>query len=241
MKKIDKIVIAVGVVVIIIAAIGIWYYSQLPIEEEPEEVLKTFDVMWEERQGSLTPIEGVAYDKVLGKDEEFNETILIPVSNIREVTFTLTWEDDRTFGLKNKGRDTLTFSVISPDGEEIGSEPSVGNGTIVFTAVNPESPDMVSYIEAESIEEAERILDNYTCERWKNEPFELHVKVKVGETILRPLKRLKDKGNNFTIDITYTYYQPILTEEEPTIITTSVEYSERVAIGAILTTGYGFR
>ena len=248
MKKGDKIVIAVGVAVIVLAAIGLWIYAQEAGNEQqgqPQEKIKTYDVTWEEKQGSLSSVEGSASDKILGKDVDYNGTITIPVSNIKSITFTLTWEDDHTYGiLKKKGEDTLTFSVISPDGNEVGNEQSIGNGTIVLTANNPESPQLVSYVEAKTLEDAERILEsNYTCEKWKNEPFELHVNVKVGEKLLRPLKRLKDNGNNFTIDITYTYYEPIIVEGEQSSSATTTEetpYTEELAVGAIFSTAYGF-
>jgi len=253
MKKGDKIVIAVGVAVIVLAAIGLWIYAQEAGNEQqgqPQEKIKTYDVTWEEKKGSLSSVEGSASDKILGKDVDYNGTITIPVSNIKSITFTLTWEDDHTYGiLKKKGEDTLTFSVVSPDGKEIGNEQSIGNGTIILTATNPESPQMVSYVEAKTLEDAERILEsNYTCENWKNEPFELHVSVKVGEKFYRPLKRLMDTENNFTIDVTYTYYVPHLTEETTSSEETSVEetssstemIAETDAIGQIIATGYGF-
>jgi len=43
--------------------------------------------------------------------------------------------------------------------------------------------------------------------------FDTKITIKTGEKLRRPLKFLMDKGNDFEIKITYTYYSPVVTEE----------------------------
>lgn len=219
MKKSDQIIIAVGVVVIIIAAIGILLWKPAPSEEaKPEETMKTFEVKWTEKTATISPdnTDFYARDKIIGADEPYKGNISIPVYNLKSVTFTLTWKDDHTFGLlRKKGEDTLTLEIIPPEGSMISDE-SVGNGTIIETFDNINMKPYIASIKANNSEEAMEILEKeYYSNKWKDEPFQIHVNVSVGEKFFKPIRRILDKGNNFTLEITYTYYEPTLTEEQP--------------------------
>lgn len=219
MKATDKLVVIIGVVIIILAAIGIFLYGR-PVQREEEkktEAIKSFTVTWVEKTGYASPdnTDMVAYDRLL-RDVPYSANVTISQYNLKCVKFILTWEDDRTYGLlRKKGQDTLTFEVTSPDGANI-SEESVGNGTIeiVFDNINP--MPSIDEIIANSSSEAMDKLEGYYGEKYKDQAFKISVGIKVGEKIFRPLKRLLDSGNNFTIKVEYTYYEPRIEERSVT-------------------------
>lgn len=90
------------------------------------------------------------------KNEPFTLTIKIPEDNLRSVMFKLKWEDD--FDLKTSlfdfGRDTLTFSIKSPDGIELYEKKSIGEGTICFTEGDINSKPSITTIEASNESDA---------------------------------------------------------------------------------------
>lgn len=233
MKSTDKLIVIIGVVIIVLAAIGIFLYRPVPKEEEKRtEAVKTYAVTWTEKTGYASPDnpDMVAYDKLLFKDIPYSANVTISQYNLKSVRFILTWEDDHTYGLlRKKGLDTLTFEVTAPDGT-VKSEESVGNGTIeiVFDNINP--VPYVDEIKANSSSEALDKLQDYYSEKWKDQPFKVNVSVKVGEKIFRPLKRLLDKGNNFTIEVEYVYYEP---EIGTSSVTVSSSTSEMTAMKAM--------
>ena len=214
LKKNDKLILIVGVVILIVAAIGIAFYTSadtdgIDLYVPPEE--KTFDVTWREVTMEKPIINGVAK-----KEYSESEPISAPDGSIlTKVEFQLTWEDDYTSGLLiNKGEDTLT-AKIGKSGAEPEEKTSIKQGNMTFSFnVNDRPSD--DYIEAEDADEAKGIVD----ERFPNEneaSFDVAVNVQTGEKLrLRPLKLLRyfqDKGNNFDLRITYTYY--VFNIEEP--------------------------
>jgi len=217
MKNADKLIVILGAVILVAAAVGIYLYKPQPGEGgEEKEIEKIFSVEWTEGVGYAQPDnpDMQAKDKIIGKDEPYYANVTISQYNLKSVKFILRWEDNRIHGLfkKNKGLDKLTFEVTSPDGTTETRE-SEGNGTleIVFDNINP--IPSVSEIKANDTNEALKKLQDYYNDRWAGESFKIKVSVKVGESILRPLKRLFDKGNNFTIEVIYTYYEPTLEEK----------------------------
>jgi len=214
MKATDKLIVVVGVVIIILAAIGIFLYRPAPRGEGITPAKgKIYAVTWVERTGTAVPDnpDMVAYDKLF-RDVPYTANVTISQYNLKSVRFILKWEDDRTYGFfRKKGLDTLTFEVTAPDGTK-KSEDSKGNGTIEFVFDNINPMPAINEIKANSSAEAMEKLRDYYGERWKDEPFKVNVSVKVGESIFRPLKRLRDRGNNFTIEVEYVYYEPVIEE-----------------------------
>ena len=214
LKKNDKLILIVGVVILIVAAIGIAFYTSADTDDidlyvEPEET--TFDVTWKEVTMEKPIINGVAK-----KEYSESETISAPTwSVLTNVEFRLDWEDDYTYGLLfTKGEDTLTAEIAKQ-----GSEPrmieSTGSGNMTFSFnVNDRPSD--DYVEAEDANKAKEIVDEWFLN--ENEAsFDVKVNVQTGEKfgfrILKSIHRLMDKGNNFDLKVTYTYY--VFNIEEP--------------------------
>lgn len=215
LKRNDKIIIIVAVIVLILAGIGIAAYTPEDVGDRlPERDVLTYIVDWDIRTGSLQSMSEFA-----GKKSPYEGTVQIDQRNLKTVTFNLSWMDDKTTLLGRAGLDTLTLEITTPDGEtrdesrKSASKSKNGNIMMEFQVSNgiPSNEP----IEAEDIYEAEDELQNnesYYHETWSNEAFTINVYVKVGE--MRPLKKLLEKGNSFNLEITYEYYYPMLIEEE---------------------------
>ena len=244
LKKSDKIIAIVGVLILVIAAIGIVLYTSTEEveEKEPEEKLLTFDVYEEVKTGSA---ERETYKfnklKLVTKVVSLEEKECFPVSvdNLKSVEFKITYEDDRTGRLLGKilnkvlglkiGKDTLTITIIDPDGTEHKGESIVGSGntTITFDGINP--PIYTEQIEAETDVEAMEELEYLYGTKWKDGVFKIKAELSSKEAIPlldgRLLEKLDD--DDFTLEITYTYYDYDLEEiedddkETVTVITSS--------------------
>jgi len=214
LKKNDKLILIVGVVILIIAATAIALYTSADvgdIDVFTESDKKTFDITWDEVTTDKSVINGKAQ-----KSYSESEHISAPDGSIlTKVEFNITWEDDYTSGLLiNKGEDTLTAKIGKP-GAEPEKKTSIKQGTMKFPFnVNDIPSD--DYVEAEDLDEAKEIVDEWFPN--ENEAsFDVTVNVQTGEKLrLRPIKLIryfKDKGNDFDLKITYTYY--VFDMEEP--------------------------
>jgi hypothetical protein len=213
LKKNDKIIIIVAVVVIIFAGIGIAMYQSPKTTTPPptSSGTKSFDVVWKTQNGSLTTISEFA-----GKKAQYEGTITIPVGNIKTITFNLTWTDDHMTFLKRMGLDTLTIEVTTPDGRSIiegnKSAPVTGKGYVMFT-ISPDIIPPVTPVKAVDAQAAQAMLKQkpYYDESWTNKDIHFNVSVQIGE--IRILKKMRDKGNDFDLKVTYQYSEGVLKDD----------------------------
>ena len=224
LKKNDKIVIIVAVLILVIAGVAIAMYQSPTTTSDLNSLIpmeKNYEIIWTEQNGSLSTITGFA-----GKKSPYQGTVMIPEKNVKSITFYLSWIDDRMTFMKRRGLDSLTLEVTMPDGiyyftETSTSAPITGEGTISHTIFNniipPETP-----IEAENENDAQAKLEEapYIDDSWTNKDIGINVSVDIGE--IRLLKQLRDKGNDFELKITYQYYDGALKED--TNITTGGDY-----------------
>ena len=208
LKKNDKLIIIIAIVVIIIAAIGLAAYNPPDdnITNDNDE-MNLYDVSWETQTKTVTLDGGELY---AGKNSKYSEEFTIGDENILKVTIEISWEDDSTYGiLTTKGKDTLTADIMFNGATETWK--SVRNGSKEFTYKINNMPANTT-IEAESETIAiTKLNEEYSIEN--SLTFNIDVKVQPGEKIFRLLKFLKDKGNDFMLDITYEYYYPTLSED----------------------------
>jgi hypothetical protein len=213
LKKNDKIILIVGVVILIIAGIGIAMYTVSDDgdkevgEQTPEKMTYTYS--WEQKTGEVT----VGSTLYTGKSEPYEESVAIKSMEgtvLTSVIFKLNWEDDSTYGLiMKKGLDTLT-AEISLNGKTIDYS-SKGEGNFTFS-FSPYSRPAGDSVEAEDKSDAESEI-NAMLEGKNQADFDVKVSIQTGERIIRLLKFLRDKGNDFELTAEYTYYQYTL--EEP--------------------------
>ena len=213
LKKNDKIIVIVAVVILVIAGVAIaMYQSPKTSNVLPSTITseKNYDVTWTIRNGTLNTISEFA-----GKKSQYQTTIQIPVGNLKSITFNLSWTDDRMTFMKRMGLDSLTLEVTTPDGvtfsETNTSAPITGDGTITYTVATGIIPPVSLKAIDEKTAQAKLKEKPYNDNTWANKDININVSVQIGEH--RIVKRLRDKGNNFELKITYEYYDGTLKED----------------------------
>ena len=215
LKKNDKIVIIVAVLILVFAGVGVAMYQSPDTTNKLSSILtteKNYDVVWTLRNGSLNTISEFA-----GKKTPYEGTITIPEGNVKCVTFNLSWTDDHMTFMKRMGLDSLTLEVTMPNGTNYFTETNksaqiTGDGTISHTIVNDIIPPNTP-IKADNEQDAQTKLKDksYNDDSWTEKEITINVSVQIGE--IRILKKMRDKGNNFELEITYQYYDAVLKED----------------------------
>lgn len=207
LKKNDKIIVIIAVAVLVIAGIGIAAYTPPPIDINGSYTASetTYHVSWRTNSGSYP----LSDDFYAGKNEPYSKDVTIDQENLLSVKIELTWTDDHTYGiLRKKGLDTLFLDVTNRG--QTKSLDQVGNGTmnIIFNLRNIPT---IETIPADSLTEAEEKIKTEYYDN-TDESFTIEVRVQTGERIFRLFKYLRDKGNDFDLKITYTYFDALVTE-----------------------------
>lgn len=208
LKKNDKIIVIVGVVILLIAGIGIAVYSPTEhsgISHFHPDGMYAYDVSWNNYSKTVS-IDAQTY---AGRGAPFNYELDIKHKNILNVVVEISWQDDHTYGiLFTRGLDTLTADIQCKG--KTDSWVSIGEGSREFYySINSMPYD--TQIRADSTEEA---LEKVHQEYYKQDTVALSIDVDVdpGERIWRPLKYLRDKGNDFDLTIRYEYYEAEFSE-----------------------------
>jgi len=212
LKKTDKIIAIIGVLILIIAGIGIFLYvgTEEATSSEPTEG-NMYEVTWERHTATMQQT------GTLGKKGAYTEPFDVSAQGgvLTNVVVYFVWKDTKTYGLKDKvnvglrkkGQDTLT-AVITLVGGEAQTHKSVGsadNTTDPKMFTINSAPQDEEITDASSIEEAKQIvMDKYPNK--DKASFETKITLKVGEKLLRPLKYMMEQGDKFTMNIEYTYY-----------------------------------
>lgn len=223
LKRSDKIIAVVGVIIILVAIAGILFYYETEDTTEgngtPTEKVE-YKVEWIEETGNFT-IDGAK----AGKNAPYTDPININLKDgeiLKDVDIYISWSDDYSskFSLPNRNcADTLTATFTPIEGEAQTHE-SVGSGEdnlhfVIYKDIDPEDgtiDDVSDIYEAES-----RILENYSDKN--SASFDVEVKVKTGESKIlihfRAIKKiyaLLDKGNGFDLTVSYNYLRPDVQE-----------------------------
>ncbi|MEF8879356.1 MAG: hypothetical protein V5A64_03065 [Candidatus Thermoplasmatota archaeon] len=223
LKKSDKIIAIVGVVILVLAGIGIYVASQGEPEEKEEEPIEEtnfYTVTNEEKTVSTSPdnTDYLVKNKILKKrSQPYLGTLNLTQDNLKNVEFTVEYQDSISgmlFGLlKKAGRDTLTIEIMDEDNEVIEKQQITGSGNTTITVPIGDAIQM-GEIEAESREEAESILEEeyFTYDKTYN----VRVSINVKEGFLRPIALLREvmKNDQFDLNVEYTYFDYSLMEEE---------------------------
>ena len=212
LKKSDKIIAIVGVIILIIAGIGIVLYSSSE-EENGIPTIKTEDEMMYDVTFTISaPMTAVpdntAYSikpKLLNTKPYVGE-VTISQKNLQSVKFYLTYTDNvkgflmgRLF--KGIGADTLTVTIKDSEDNSIISNTGKGsltvNETIEFSSLISLEPIEAMDITAAKSELEKRFIDN-------EESYKITVSLKTG--LWGKFRELL-KTDSFNLEISYTYYE----------------------------------
>jgi len=209
LKKNDKIILIVGVVILVVAGVGIALYSAPESDEnvgEPSDEVMTYTYTWEQHTGEKVIGESLN----AGKNSPYEDTFMVssgPNTVITNVDLNLVWKDDYSYGLLVKrGLDTLSAEISLDDETKTESSKGSGNFTFFYT-VNSRPDD--SSVEARDLTEAKTNINNI-INGGNEASFDATVTVNTGERfwhLLHLLKVIRDKGNDFELTATYTYYE----------------------------------
>jgi len=203
LKKNDKIILVVGIVILIAAGTGIALYTVEDTDDtDVKEDTDMFSYTWIKKEGTIDLLS----NEYASNSEPYESIVSITSpsnSVLTSITMKLSWQDDRTYGLlTEKGVDTLTAEISrGADPKTITSEGG-GNETLIFKIYTmPES----GKVEAISTNDAMDQIDDMISGQNKAS-FDISVSVSTGEKIFRLLKYMRDKGNDFDLSAEYTYY-----------------------------------
>jgi len=215
LKKSDKIIAVIGVIILIVALFGILLYAGS--EEEPEETgaskKVSYKVEW------IPSSDTISKDGYAGRKGDYTESfeieVIKPGSVITSVDVKITWTDTKIEGILRKvGFDTLNAEISNVGGETLThSSTGSGNETLTFTINEAPSDGVIE--DVEDIFTAEQKIIDENADK-NTASFETLIKVTPGEKLgIRPIKILRyilDKGENFNLEITYYYVYPDIKE-----------------------------
>jgi len=215
LKKSDKIIAIIGVIILIVALFGILLYAgseeQTQETGTPKEV--SYKVEW------IPSSDTISKDGYAGRKGDYTEPfeieVIKPGSVITKVDVNITWTDTKTYGiLIKRGFDTLNADITLVGGETLThTATGSGNETLTFTINEAPSDGVIE--DVEDIFTAEQKVIDENADK-NTASFETLIKVTPGEKFgIRPLKLLRyisDKGENFNLEITYYYVYPEIIE-----------------------------
>jgi hypothetical protein len=163
LRKSDKIIAIIGIIILIIAGIGIFVY--MDIEDDNGDSNGDSDKMefyTVESKITMHMLPDKSQSRIRlplrGADFSFKHDIID--ENVKNITVTVRYTDEnpgllgRFLGL---GKDTLTINVVDSEGKNVGSGTQEGSGKIKFDIDGP-ATEIQDLIEAKSYEDANQIL-----------------------------------------------------------------------------------
>ena len=197
MDKRDKIVVAAGVIIVIIALIGVIYHEEDVSSAETMEKQYAFNVNWDKKTVPL-PGEGQ-----VSTGDTSRENFSIFQRGLSTVTVTLDWSDDWASGfiIPWNWSDMLSLQVSAPSGVSFsGSSSASGySGSLAVMAAIGDQPDSVQ-LNASNMNVAEEIVEDRYMSSTGTGDWTATVGIDTKPFLL-------DRGNDYTITLEYTYYE----------------------------------
>ena len=197
MDKRDKIVVAAGVVIVIIALIGVVYQEEDVSSAETMEKQYAFNVNWDKKTVTL-PGEGQ-----VSTGGTSMENFSISRRGLGTVTVTLDWSDDRATGfiIPWNWSDMLSLQVSAPSGVSFsGSSSASGySGPQTVMATIGDKPESVQ-LNASNMSAAEEIVEDRYMSSTGTGDWTATVGIETKPFLL-------DRGNEYTVTLEYTYYE----------------------------------
>jgi hypothetical protein len=226
LKKSDKIIAIFGVIILIVAAIGIVLYVPEDGDDAPKEVEEkkkiSFEVQMNEDMFSEPrfdlDLKLPSLFSLLSRGKSYvnKNFYTIQAENVKSIIFEFEFEDkQKSFGflpfifklLNNPiGTDIVNVVITDPNDETISRV--LASGTKKNITIDVPLHPIPKDIEAYSQEEAEQILsENYSFNDWVEMPFGISVSLTI-EGRLRFFKRIRERffKDTVTVKISYITY-----------------------------------
>jgi len=204
LKKSDKIIAVVGVVILIVAAIAIIFYmgEEEPTNGMPDDDEKMFEFVVKTnvyKQTILAEESHEVKDKLIG-DSPTKIDVEIPIDDLKNAEIYVKFTDAQKINfLKRLTEDTLTVVVKDEDGNKIDSGNIVGNGNVTIDIPGGKCQNF-GIIYAEDIIEANERLEENLTETGEIETYTVTVSISYKGLF----ERLR--ADNFKIEVTGEYY-----------------------------------
>lgn len=212
LKKSDKLIAVIGVVILIIAGIGIIFYAGIDKENKAptvneEKVLKTFEVNYIEVSLPIDPdnIDYTIKPKLIGQ-AKWTGNIVLDMQNLKSIDIMVEYHDNFCgffFGkiLRPIGADAFTITIYK-DNEEVAKDKITdGDGIVEFPSITIGSIIPILTIDAKDIEEAKAKLQeqyiNYTLN------YTIQITLKTG--LWKKFSELLSK-DTFDLKVNYTQF-----------------------------------
>jgi len=220
LKKSDKIIAIIGVIILIVAAVGIYLYAgveeedKIPIEEE-----KTFfEIQYEERSMAAMPDDQdyTIKAKILGSGT-YEGMVEIIQQNLKSVDVFVDYSDNKVGFfpilkiIRSIGADTITITVYDSQENEVGREKIKGSGNVTIPIKSDASMISMEPIEADDLLEATTILEERYIDY--TETYTIHISLKTG--LWGKIRERFMGKDSFQLEITYNYYDYYIIEKIP--------------------------
>ncbi len=214
LRKSDKIIAIIGIIILIIAGVGIFVYMDTEDDNGDQngdsDKIKFYPVESKITMHQL-PDKSQTKIKLKIRGTDFSFTHEIMDKNVINISVSVRYTDENP-GLLGRllklGKDTLTINVVDSEGNNVGSGKKQGSGKIEFDIDGPATKIQVP-IEAESFEEANQMLmDMYES---FSETYTFNINVKGG--LFGALRERFLGKDSFTVMVSYCTYDYTL--EEP--------------------------
>jgi len=194
MDRNDSMVIIAGIIILIIALIGIVYHEKTYESISPAEQKNSYRIEWTEYSDEIVSQGYVGKDGWSGNYtiDEGNNAI------ISDIEFKLEWSDDLNFHgfiFPWNWSDKIEMAVSIPEISFSDSKTGYEGITIEAKGNTPSSKIVKADNESEALKMAGEKTGKLNC--------------KVSLSI-NPKPRFFDKGNDFTLHILYHYYKPTI-------------------------------
>ncbi len=232
LKSSDKLIAIIGVIILIIAGIGIFIYISNEDDSEEDQVVKSikkFKVEWIQE---VSLPEKISNTRAV-RDKPYNKPIEItvnkePLSVLTFVDINLKWKDSCTGLILRNGILKLASDKLKAEftfngkSEKIPQHTGQGDRKISFSLFNEPTEEIIE--DPEVMDENDALL--YIQEKYSAmDSVLIETKVQITTGLFERIRIFRDKGENFNLQITYTYYYPVISEiaenEPPTDITPS--------------------
>ncbi len=222
LKKSDKIIAVVGVVILVVAAIGIIFYS---LQEDENDIVieteepKEYTVKAMELSERITPDnqDYVVRNKIFGEQPYIGsfDVSTDRGQDLSRVEAYVEYEDSKMgLLLKSLRADTITIKLLDENDEEMESADITGSGNKTLSRVFNGQKSIGPIMALDMMEAREKLEENYS--EATTESYTIKITINHGESVLRPLVWLSEKlgKDTFTLEITEYYYIYDLMEPE---------------------------